>query len=281
MYIEGKHTSRFKIKEIKYIEWGTERSPKKLRRPTFQKLYIGKKILRGRQTEGVLDYMGLLNNDSLYVFRLFNDLKGVNNRSIAKSLRDNNSEFKREFLEKTSLEYSYEYILAILNSKYANVFLNAVRRHKLPNTFYPDDFREIPIKNLKDQSVFIKIVEILQFLFQIDGNQDLIEFFDEILLNFLIFELYFKEKLLEQGFNQNLLKFVSGIIKNIKYEDWTKFLFKELNDDELEEKEELENQNLERINQMYKELKIKKFFDIIKKMSQFEWIQKIENKSYL
>ena len=46
-----------------------------------------------------------------------------------------------------------------------NVYLNEIRVHKLPNTFYPDDFRKLPIKTLKDQTFFVDFVNILHFLY--------------------------------------------------------------------------------------------------------------------
>jgi hypothetical protein len=52
-------------------------------------------------------------------------------------------------------------LLAILNSQFANEFLNNSRRHRLENYFYPDDFRKLPIAeiSLDQQQPFINLVE--------------------------------------------------------------------------------------------------------------------------
>ena len=38
-YVEGKYLKSYQISAIKYLEWNTERVPKKIRRPTFPELY--------------------------------------------------------------------------------------------------------------------------------------------------------------------------------------------------------------------------------------------------
>ena len=92
------------------------------------------------------------------IFR-FIDLKGVDNKSTVNSIVKFNSGSREKF-EEISTKFNLEYILAILNSKLANYFLNSVRRHRLENYFYPDDFRQLPIADVpkSKQLLFITLV---------------------------------------------------------------------------------------------------------------------------
>lgn len=146
-YIEGKYIKKYLIEKTLFLEWNTKRVPQLLSRPTFPELYSRPKIMRGRVTEGTFDSTGLVSNDSILLFLRFVDLRGVNNKSIAISIQKFNSN-SREKLEKISLKFDLKYLLAIINSKFANVFLNNIRRHRLENYFYPDDFRNLPIAEL-------------------------------------------------------------------------------------------------------------------------------------
>jgi|GEM_PF-517632 len=159
-YVEGKYISPYVIHKKKYLEWNTKRVPKKLSRPTFPELYDRPKILKGRVTGAIYDDNNLTCNDSIVVFVRFADLAGVNNKSISGSIRKFNTP-RRSELEEGSKNYDLKYLLAILNSKYANFFLNNHRRHRLENYFYPNDFRNLPIPqiNLAEQKPFIKIVD--------------------------------------------------------------------------------------------------------------------------
>ncbi|MDR1896454.1 MAG: Eco57I restriction-modification methylase domain-containing protein [Prevotellaceae bacterium] len=171
-YVEGKGISAYSIDNIKYLEYNTNRVPSKLRRPTFEALYSGEKILRGRVTKGTFDDSGIICNDSIIVFKRFCDLRGVWERSIISSISKNNFETKggktnahiqarRSELEKTSENFSLKYILAVINSKYSMAYLNNYRRHRLKNYFYPDDFRNFPLAKIpiEEQTPFITLVD--------------------------------------------------------------------------------------------------------------------------
>ncbi|MCP3658838.1 MAG: hypothetical protein GY830_00380, partial [Bacteroidetes bacterium] len=156
-FVEGKDLKRYEFERIKFLEWGTDRVPKKLVRPTFSELYTGKKILRGCLTEGVFDDTGVICSHGVIVFKLFTDLKEIKNRSIEGSVKKNNNK-TRDKLEKISEKFNLKYLLSIINSKYANNFLNNIRRHRLKNYFYPDDFRQLPIPDVTNinQAPFIQ-----------------------------------------------------------------------------------------------------------------------------
>ena len=170
-YVEGKDLKKYKVDKIRFLEWNSDRVPSKIRRPTFQELYEGEKILRGRVTEGIYDDTGIICNDSIVVFKRYIDLNGVNNLSINNSITKNSS-LKREELESISSKFNLKYILAILNSKYAIKYLNNIRRHRLENYFYPDDFRKLPIANidLEAQQPFITLADTM-----LDKNKELQE----------------------------------------------------------------------------------------------------------
>ncbi len=172
--VEGKDLKRYKIERIKYLEWGTERVPAKLRRTTFPDLYTGEKILRGRVTGGIYDNTGIACNDGVMVFKRFCDLQDVKERSLSVSISKNHFEEsggkssaiiaeKRQELESISVKFTLKYLLAIINSNYAYWFLNNYRRHRLENYFYPDDFRNLPIPaiSLEEQQIFVEKVEIM------------------------------------------------------------------------------------------------------------------------
>lgn len=163
-YIEGKDLARYFVKKShRYLEWNTERVPKKLSRPTFPELYEIPKLMRGRVTGGVYDSSGLVCNDSIILFARFIDLEKINNKSIFSSIKKNNSKLRGE-LNKISSNFDLKYILAIINSKFAYHFLNSIRRHRLKNYFYPDDFRKLPIAVIsqEEQAKISSLVDDIQ-----------------------------------------------------------------------------------------------------------------------
>jgi len=159
-YVEGKDLGNYKISRIRYLEWNTSRIPKKLVRPTFPELYNRPKIMRGRVTCGIYDETGLLCNDSIVVFVKFVDLNGINNKSIQTSIKKFNR-IPRDQLERISEKFDLKYLLAILNSSFALRYLNNIRRHRLENYFYPNDFRKLPITDIssKEQKPLIDLVD--------------------------------------------------------------------------------------------------------------------------
>ncbi len=162
-YIEAKWTIKYRIEKIKFLEWNTDRVPKKIRRPTFSELYVPDKIMVGRMTGAIYDNTGLLCNDSIIVSVLWKDIKDVQNRSIEGSIK---KDFKikkiypfRNQLEENSKCFNLKYLLAILNSKFAYKFLDSARRSQIG--FYPDDFKKLPIKKISGsgQEPFIELTD--------------------------------------------------------------------------------------------------------------------------
>lgn len=159
-YIEAKDIEDYKIRRIRYLEWDTKRCPGKIRRKTFPELYEKPKLMVGSLTGGVYDDTGLLTHHGVINFVKYIDLNKVNNKSISTSIEKFNT-FSRKELEQLSEKFNLKYLLAIINSKFANFYLNNNRRHRLENYFYPDDFRNLPIADisLQDQQKFIDLVD--------------------------------------------------------------------------------------------------------------------------
>ena len=143
-YIEAKDIEKYQINRIRYLEYGTERSPAKLTRPTFNELYEPNKIMFNVLGEltGTIDYEKLVHNHSLIACVLWKDLHGVENKSIAQSIKKF-STMKREEMEKLSERVDLRYLLGVMNSRYASVLLTNLRGGDYH--IYPEHIRNIPI----------------------------------------------------------------------------------------------------------------------------------------
>lgn len=154
-YAEGKDIERWTTKPTKFLEYGTTRSPKKVSRPTFPELYeVSEKLISmdiaADRTVVTLDKSQLFHNHSAWSFVSWHLLKGVTNRSIKKTAVYRNEvtsatmpETTRDELEKISKSFMAEYLVAVMNSNFAQQWLSGERRNKLH--LYPDDWKQLPI----------------------------------------------------------------------------------------------------------------------------------------
>jgi hypothetical protein len=204
-YLEGKDLEPYKIRCYRYIEWGTDRSPAKLRRPTFPELYLGKKIVMGTMAAGTLEFDDAIVNHSIVVLRLWKDLKGVNNYSI--KLKD------RKSVEVISENYTYEFLLAILNSDLIQCYLNSVRVSSINKHIQPNDYRKVPIPKLQNQIAYTALVQSLIRLKaahdQTDKHKKAIEKITAI-INAAVHELYYST-IYGTSFNNLLIEMFKGI----------------------------------------------------------------------
>ena len=117
-YIEGKNIDRYKINNIRYLEWGSKRVPSKIRRPTFEELYLSKKVLDNKlgTIKAIYDDTQIFCDQTLRILVLWDDLREINNRSIKGSITRYYDD-SRENLENNSKKIDLKYILSILNSK--------------------------------------------------------------------------------------------------------------------------------------------------------------------
>lgn len=158
-YTEGKYLSRYLLNKTMWLEWGTERCPGQLVRPTFPELYKPEKILIGRQTKNaVFDNSGIVVDNTIIVCFPYVKLKEVNNSNINKYY--SNMEKSRSELEKLSENISLKCILGILNSKLIKYYIRIVNQGNID--MFPDDWKKLPIPiSVKRDTNISKSVERL------------------------------------------------------------------------------------------------------------------------
>lgn len=162
-YIEGKDLERYLIKRVRYLEYGTDRCPAKIRRQTFPELYTNRKLVVNGlgDFKVVLDRQGTIcSNHKGQLCLLWKDLHGVKNKSIDASVTKFCT-LTREQMEDLSKECDLCYLLAILNSRYGGVLLNDIRGGDM--NIYPEHIRNIPIPaiTLEAQQPLIKLADTM------------------------------------------------------------------------------------------------------------------------
>ena len=162
-YIEGKDLERYLIKRVRYLEYGTDRCPAKIRRQTFPELYTNRKLVVNGlgDFKVVLDRRGTIcSNHKGQLCLLWKDLHGVKNKSIDASVTKF-STLTREQMEELSKECDLCYLLTILNSRYGGVLLNDIRGGDM--NIYPEHIRNIPIPaiSLDAQQPFIALADTM------------------------------------------------------------------------------------------------------------------------
>ena len=188
--IEGKDIERYNIKRIHYVEWGTNRVPSKLVRPTFPEFYNYPKIF--------CNYLGDLNcvMDSKDCFIhthlisgavLWKYLHGIENKSIISSIKKF-STMSRIEMEKLSETVDLRFLLGIMNSKYASVLLTNLRGGDYH--IYPEHIRNIPIPSASpsQQQPIIDLVNIILAAKKANPQADTSVWEDEI--DGLVYNLY-------------------------------------------------------------------------------------------
>lgn len=172
-FTEGKYMVKWVVRRTLYLEYGTRRAPRLCSRPTFPQLYeVPEKLismdLSGGEARVAYDDRQHFHNHSAWSFVPWHYLKGVQNRSIRKTTKYQR-EMKaseapprvfREELEGLSSDVEIKYLLAVMNSKFANNWLAARRRSKIH--VYPDDWRALPI-------ISIPVQRQLQFVHLVDN----------------------------------------------------------------------------------------------------------------
>ena len=104
--------------------------------------------------------------------------------------------------------------------------------------------------------------------------------------DFLIYELYFKEKFYEDGLypepKEYLLELVSKHLKPINYDPWAELYWKKQLEEELtvkveKELEKLEEENLKNIEGVYNALiRNKEVQEQIEQIKEHEWVKVVE-----
>lgn len=97
---------------------------------------------------GTIDTEKLVHNHSLIACVLWKDLYGIENKSIASSIKKF-STMSREDMEELSKTVELRYLLGVMNSKYASVLLMNLRGGDYH--IYPEHIRNIPIPSAPAQ----------------------------------------------------------------------------------------------------------------------------------
>lgn len=162
--IEGKDIEKYNVKRFHYVEWNTDRCPRKLVRPTFSEFYEHPKIFFNFLGNlcAVVDYENKFIHTNLITGAvLWKSLKGVENKSISSSIKKF-SKYSRSKMEKLSETVDLKYLLGIMNSKYASVLLTNLRGGDYH--IYPEHIRNIPIPSAtpsQQQEIIVLVDKIL------------------------------------------------------------------------------------------------------------------------
>jgi type I restriction-modification system DNA methylase subunit len=179
-FVFGKDIESWHLRNLRYLEWNTQRAPARFRRPTFPELHEAPEKLLAVRTPGsrpkvTYDNSRVHFDASSVGFVPWHLLKGIRNRSIQKSAKYSD-EVKpgrarpvilRDELERRSSDFDPKYLLAIMNSELARNWLSKRRRSKVH--VYPDDWKGLPVKAipLKEQQRVVRLVDAILREFEV------------------------------------------------------------------------------------------------------------------
>lgn len=188
--IEGKDLGKYLIKKIQYVEWGTNRCPAKLVRPTFSEFYDYPKLF--------CNYLGDLtctaDYDNMFIHThlitgcvLWKCLHGVENKSISSSIKKYSTMTRTE-METLSETVDLRYLLGIMNSNYASILLSNIRSGDYH--IYPEHIRNIPIPSATptQQQPIINLVDSILAAKKKNPSADTSK--QEAEIDKLVYELY-------------------------------------------------------------------------------------------
>lgn len=176
-YIEAKDVERWSYTQKRWLEWGTERSPSRLARPTFEALYeVPEKIVAadvsGALNRAAYDDQQMYHSHTLISCVAWHLLYDVRNKSLQKAARYYDEKPRpdlpqREALEALSRRFSAKYLLAVMNSSVARDFLRANRRSNIH--LYPDDWKKLPVPDVTPEQQ-MPIIALVDQIFAEKGN---------------------------------------------------------------------------------------------------------------
>lgn len=224
-YTEAKYIEKYSIKKHVFLEWGTKRVPELIRRPTFPELYERPKIMVSKigKIKATLDYTNIYCDQTIRVLVLWNDLKGVKNKSIDNSVKRYQTN-SRKVLEEISSQVSLKYLLAIVNSKLANTLLDQIRG-KGNIDINPEYLKNIPVAkiSIEKQKAFETIIDFIFYLKENEtpfqqsiSNNLLVKQLEEI-IDGMVLELYFGEEMKTK--KANIIEFVEKELEKTKSKD--------------------------------------------------------------
>ena len=201
-FLEGKDCGKYVANKIRYLEYDTERVPDKCRRPTFRELYTTPKLMFNRlgSLQVFFDKDGdFTTSDAMFVCLLWKDLHGVENKSIASSIKKF-STMSRNEMEELSKTVDLRYLLGVMNSKYASVLLTNLRGGDYH--IYPEHIRNIPIPSATaaQQKPIIALVDKILAAKKANPQADTSK--EEAEIDRLVYALY--------GLSEDEIKIVEG-----------------------------------------------------------------------
>jgi hypothetical protein len=152
-YFEGKNMGNWMVKESSFIDYQS----KIMYNPMFPELFENEK-LAGLCTLSdieklrfVYDNTGIYCNHSVVILTLWHKLEEINYSTIKRTITKDKI--------KTSKNFSYKYLQAILNSRIIKFYVKELLYDG--THFYPNHIKQLPIKNIssKNQKPFIEIVD--------------------------------------------------------------------------------------------------------------------------
>lgn len=177
-FIQGKDMEKWCIVRIRFLEWGTERSPGRLYTATFPELHEAEvKLLSmkntGNKPRSIYDDCQTFFDATIIGFVPWHLLEGVYNKSIQKTSKyryevkrnEKPPNIFRAEMEDISRKFEPKYLLAIMNSSFTSKWISARRRHKI--SIYPDDWKQLPIvpATAEEQAVIIALVDEILALY--------------------------------------------------------------------------------------------------------------------
>jgi len=182
-FVEGKDIAQWTFKRVRFLEWGTHRAPALFSRRSFPELLNAPEKLLAARSPGftpkvVLDKTGTYWDASSVGFVPWHLLHGVMNTSIAKTAKYTHERtttdemgLNREERERLSQQFAPGYLLAIMNSRFAQAWLQGKRRSRIH--IYPDDWKALPIPNASSdhQQALVELVDDATSLHKQHGVQ--------------------------------------------------------------------------------------------------------------
>jgi hypothetical protein len=150
-FVQGKDINRFQITRLRWLEWGTERVPSKLRRKKFPELFENEKSIVARRAQqgslkAIYDSDGDFYCDATAICAVpAHKLVNVHNRTLDRS------DIRPALLRaaQNSPDYDFAYLTALINCRWLSQYIfRTARTGKVD--FYPNDLREYPIAPADD-----------------------------------------------------------------------------------------------------------------------------------
>jgi len=162
-YTEGKWIDKYEINAIKYLEWGTNRVPQKIRRATFPELYAKNKLLVNKlgSIKATYDDSNIYCDQTIRLLVKYIDLQGINNNSINNSIKKFSQKSRGE-LESLSKKYDLKFILGLLNTSLYQYLLEVLRTSESID-INPQILRKLPMPVISSvaQIPFITLVDAI------------------------------------------------------------------------------------------------------------------------